>query len=73
MTTPQGSWGAAAIETFLAQVPLFQELPVSTLKAVTERFVVRSFRRGQFVFFEGDPADAFNVLGAGQVKVVRET
>lgn len=66
-------WNLTARVALLADVALFRNLPSETRQVVAERFHVRRFDRGRFVFLEGDPADLFNVLAAGQVKIVRET
>lgn len=70
---PKIEWDAALRAALLAEVPLFSNLAEDVRRTVAERFQVRRFERGRFVFLEGDPADVFNVLASGQVKVVRET
>lgn len=69
-----GSWSNVSERAaFLSRVPLFTGLPPAVLRDVAGRLLVRGFERGGFVFSEGEPADALNLLATGRVKVVRET
>ncbi len=69
----QGAWGVEERQRFLARVRLFSDLSEATRAAVAARCRVQRVRRGEIVFVEGEPADAVNLLGAGKVKIVRET
>ena len=66
-------WDAAERAVHLTTVPLFARLAPETLRKVAVRFHPKRIRRGSFVFHEGEPASALNVLAEGRVKVIRET
>ena len=65
-------WGAEECAAFLATVRLFEGLPPSAVLAVAARFRPRRVKRAAFIFLEGEPASALNLLAEGGVKVVRE-
>jgi CRP/FNR family transcriptional regulator, cyclic AMP receptor protein len=53
----------------LRNVRLFEDLTPDELDRVLEIMPVRSYRKGEFVFFTGDDADSLFVLQVGTVKV----
>ena len=57
----------------LSAIRLFRELPESTVGEIADRGCVRRANQGEFLFFEGAPADRAHFLLTGQVKIVRET
>lgn len=57
----------------LKAILLFAELPAETITDLAERGRIHRFNRGEFLFFDGEPARDVNFLIAGQVKIVRET
>jgi CRP-like cAMP-binding protein len=67
------SWDREERASFFAAVRWFEELPPDTLQSVARFFRPKRFKRGEFVFVEGAPADTVNLLAQGRVKVVRET
>ncbi len=56
----------------VSRVAPFSDLPASEARRIAERFVPRRVCRGEFVFLQGQPADTFNLLACGRVKVIRE-
>jgi CRP/FNR family transcriptional regulator len=61
------------IETLLAAAPMFRRLDADDRRRIAAASVVRDFARGDEVFAEGDPGDAFYVVASGRVKVVKST
>lgn len=57
----------------LGEIRLFAHLPVTTLQAIAERGRIERVHRGDFLFFEGDPATSAHFLLDGRVKIVHET
>lgn len=55
----------------LPKIPLFSDLPEDAFIALFEKCPLQRFEEGQLVFEEGDKADAFYVICAGQVRVFR--
>ena len=66
-------WGINERVAFLAQAPLFGQLPPEVLQEIAAHLHTKRVGRGGFVFLEGEPARSLNVLAEGRVKVVRET
>ncbi len=73
MSTPSSTWDTDQRATFLASVRLFQQLSAAVRQQIASRFTIRHIPQGEFVFLEGRPATAFNVLATGRIKVIRET
>jgi CRP/FNR family cyclic AMP-dependent transcriptional regulator len=58
---------------FLAQVPIFAVLSQEDLLDLAGICYPRTFRPGEVLCHEGDPANALYLIEAGQVKIVRDT
>ena len=58
-------------DPFLAGLPAFGKLPALVLATLSQRFVLRKYRKGEPVFEEGAPADAVHLLRTGLVKAVK--
>jgi CRP-like cAMP-binding protein len=54
----------------LAATSIFGALSADTLTAVAEQAAERTYRKGQFVFQQGDPGDSCYLIDVGTVKVV---
>lgn len=54
----------------LAETTLFGGLDEPSLRAVAQSCVIRHYRRGQFLWFKGDPGDYLAVVVSGRVKIV---
>lgn len=57
----------------LGKVPFFQDLSNSELSQICKSFTQREFKKGQYIFWEGDPAGWLYVIKEGKVKVVKHT
>ncbi|WP_300674222.1 Crp/Fnr family transcriptional regulator [Desulfoluna sp.] len=55
----------------LASVPLFNGLGSHHLDLLTNLAIQKSYKKGEFVFSEGDPGDGFYIVVEGQVKVFK--
>jgi CRP-like cAMP-binding protein len=55
----------------LRQVPLFGSLTPEQIAGMVARFRVDAFAQDTIIFLEGDPADRFWIVQAGQVKIVK--
>ena len=59
------------IEAVLRATPVFQKLSPADRRNVAEVAAVRRYKRGQIIFEQGSPADAFYTIAAGRVKIFR--
>lgn len=66
-------WDATAREELLARQRLFRSMQPDAISAIAQRMLVKPVAAGGFVFLEGQPAAAVNLLAEGRVKVVHET
>ncbi len=66
-------WHTVERAALLASVPIFEQVAPSTLQRLAEGFRPKRVTRGEFVFFEGEPANALNLVAEGRVKTIRET
>ncbi|HLF57021.1 MAG TPA: Crp/Fnr family transcriptional regulator [Thermoanaerobaculia bacterium] len=64
---------SAPVETELAAVSMYRRLSAEDRRRLASVSVLRSFDRGDEIFAEGDPGDAFFVVVEGRVKVVKST
>jgi CRP/FNR family cyclic AMP-dependent transcriptional regulator len=62
-----------ASKDIFKQVPLLKVLPDSEKRQVAAELVETSYRKGEFIFREGDPADYFHILTEGAVKCVKSS
>src|SRR5262249_16795276 len=53
----------------LAGVPLFARLPFEALDELTGRLRRRRYRRGDAVFYEGDPGTNLYIVQTGRIKL----
>ena len=53
----------------LSRTPLFHDLEPEVIEVVASEGHLRSYLRGQTIFLEGEPSDAFYVIADGTVKV----
>ena len=57
--------------TCMKTLALFQEVPFEKLKALAERALYRTYRAGEMLIGEADPARSFYVVMTGQVKLYK--
>ena len=55
----------------LAESVLFKGLPPALLQQLADSAVIKKFRRGESIFFEGDEARGFYMVGQGRVKIFK--
>ncbi len=55
----------------LRQNPYFDDLPDEILKEVAAHMQLRSFERGEALFWEGDPCAGLHIIEKGSVKLYR--
>jgi len=60
----------SVVTMVLAHVPLFSGLAANELDSLGEALRPRRYARGDLIFQQGDPGDAFYVIENGEVKVV---
>jgi CRP-like cAMP-binding protein len=58
------------LASVLSGTALFAALKSDALEALAGKSLLRSYRRGQHIFIQGDPSDALYILVEGRVKVV---
>jgi len=56
--------------TILGKTSLFGSLDPDVLARLAERAIERTYKKGQLIFYQGDPAEALFVVVEGRVKVV---
>jgi CRP-like cAMP-binding protein len=60
----------SVISLVLAHVPLFSGLSAEELETPGRSLRPRRYARGDVIFQQGDPGDAFYIIESGEVKVV---
>ena len=74
MSTHASGYGVAvdvdAVAAALACTGIFGRLPAPTLRRVAAVCTTRSYRRDQFIWYQGDPGDYLIVVTNGLVKIV---
>ena len=58
-----------SVAAALHQTAIFAELPDSVLREMAQVCLQRTYRRGQFLWYQGDPGDYLVVIVQGLVKV----
>lgn len=61
---------AGRIAETLRRSALFSDLEDEVLNELAGRTVERTFRKGERIFYQGDPGDSLYVIASGMVKVV---
>jgi CRP/FNR family transcriptional regulator len=60
-------------DTILRHIPLFRRLSPAQRSRIAAAAHLKSYARGELIFSEGDPADAFMAIVSGRVKVFKTT
>ncbi len=58
-------------QNIISSCPLFSGLPEAQLAEVAEIALVKKYSRGETIFFEGDVAQGFYLVGEGRVKIYK--
>ena len=56
--------------SYLKQTRLFGELDPEALARLADRAIERTYKKGQLIFYQGDPAEALFIVIEGRIKVV---
>ena len=64
---------SAPDDDLLRRLPLFRRVSPSLRARVAEVARLKSYERGDSIFAEGDPSDAFIIIVSGRVKVFKST
>lgn len=64
---------SANLVEFFRQSPLFASLDEDELKKIAGLATPRRFRKGEFVFLEGDTVSSFHIVQEGRVKVFKQS
>ncbi len=64
---------SAPDDELLRRLPLFRRVSPALRAKVADVARLRSHERGQLIFAEGDPSDAFIIIVSGRVKVFKST
>ena len=59
------------IDAVLRATPVFQKLAAEDRRKVAEVAAVRHYKKGQVIFEQGTPSDAFYTIASGRVKIFR--
>jgi CRP-like cAMP-binding protein len=59
------------IAVWVARIPLFEGLPTDQHRDLASIALVKSFKRGQTIFSEGEPGTGFYVALSGRVKIYK--
>jgi CRP/FNR family transcriptional regulator len=62
---------AATTEELLRTTPVFQKLAPEDRQRVASVTTIRQYDRGETIFEQGAPSDAFYTIASGRVKIVR--
>jgi len=60
----------AGLKEFLERVPLFRTLPDADLAAIANGMARRSYKKGEYVFSQGEEGDAFYIVADGVANVL---
>lgn len=60
-------------EELLQSTPLYRRVPTDDRRRLAAATVVKRYAKGETIFSEGDPADAFITIADGRVKVFKMT
>ncbi len=60
------------MRTRLQETRLFSSLPIETIDWLAERTIKKSYKKGEYLFHEGEESRALYVINDGSVKVVKE-
>ena len=58
------------VKPFLAQTDIFGQLSDAALERLADKALERRFKKGQPIFYQGDPGNSVYVLVSGMVKVM---
>ncbi len=65
--------GASSRVPIAKRIPFFANLSDSELQAISRKFTERRFKRGEYVFREGEPSCYLYAIRKGHIKVFKES
>src|SRR5688572_30919577 len=63
--------GGEDVEAVLKVTPVFRKLAESDLKTIARAATVRRYEKGQVIFEQETPSDAFYTIATGRVKIFK--
>ena len=63
--------GVTDVESVLKVTPVFRRLAPQDLKTIAQAATVRRYEKGQVIFEQETPADAFYTIASGRVKIFK--
>ncbi|MFI5345487.1 MAG: Crp/Fnr family transcriptional regulator [Elusimicrobiota bacterium] len=60
-------------DSFLKKLPAFSKLPDSIMAGLSQKLLLRKYRKGESIFEEGAAPDAVHLLRSGLVKAVKQS
>lgn len=66
-----GMPGSTEVEEVLRVTPVFRKLSAQDLRTIAQAAAIRRFEKGQTIFEEGAPSDAFYTIASGRVKIFK--
>ncbi|ADQ14260.1 Crp/Fnr family transcriptional regulator [Halanaerobium hydrogeniformans] len=57
--------------SIVKEIPLFSSLTDEEIKLIDQIVIKRTFKKGEYIFFEGEKGDKFYIIEAGQVKLIK--
>ena len=55
----------------IRKIPIFSDLEPEELKEVSNIYIQRKYKKGQIIFFEGDPGEAVYFVKEGKIKIYK--
>jgi len=55
----------------IRKIPIFSDLEPEELKEVSNIYIPRKYKKGQIIFFEGDPGEAVYFVKEGKIKIYK--
>ena len=65
------STSPAEVEALLQTMPVFRRLAPPDRRTIAEAATIRRFERGETIFEQGTPSDAFYTIASGRVKIFK--
>ena len=57
----------------VGRIPFFSDLSKNELLEISQKFSEKEFRKGEYLFWEGEPASYLYVIKSGKVKVLKHS
>lgn len=57
----------------LKSIPLFNNLDESSLKTLSNALIEKTYKKNEYIFYEGEEANAFGIVLTGRVKIVKHS